>query len=59
MKLSVMFIVFLMLAMTMTEAGSSDRALNGGEAGDRAAHRVALLREIRCPTRCPSCEDCD
>nr|Q2I2R5.2 RecName: Full=Alpha-conotoxin Lt14.1; AltName: Full=Alpha-L-conotoxin Lt14a; AltName: Full=Alpha-conotoxin LtXIVA; Flags: Precursor [Conus litteratus]ABA39796.1 conotoxin lt14a [Conus litteratus]QFQ61024.1 conotoxin superfamily L [Conus magus]UMA82324.1 conotoxin precursor Cerm03 [Conus ebraeus]UMA83907.1 conotoxin precursor Cerm03 [Conus judaeus] len=63
MKLSVMFIVFLMLTMPMTCAGISRSATNGGEADvrahDKAANLMALLQERMCPPLCkPSCTNC-
>nr|DAZ86908.1 TPA_inf: conotoxin precursor Cerm03 [Conus judaeus] len=62
MKLTVMFIVFLMLTMPMASAEISRRTIDGGEAGvlagDRAANKMALLQERQCPPTCPSCSNC-
>uniref|UniRef100_A0A0C9RYI9 Ctr_53_N conopeptide n=1 Tax=Conus tribblei TaxID=101761 RepID=A0A0C9RYI9_CONTD len=62
MKLSVMFIVFLMLAMPMTNGAVSPRGWNGGKAyalaRDRAAKSLALLKKSGCPNDCQSCTNC-
>uniref|UniRef100_A0A0C9R743 Ctr_60_TN conopeptide n=5 Tax=Conoidea TaxID=37797 RepID=A0A0C9R743_CONTD len=63
MKLSVMFIVFLMLAMPMTNGAVSPRGWNGGNAyalaRDTAAKSLALLKKSGCPTTCkPNCPTC-
>nr|DAZ86295.1 TPA_inf: conotoxin precursor Cerm03 [Conus ebraeus] len=62
MKLSVMFIVFLMLTMPMTCAGISRSAINGREdvalARAMAANMLALLQERLCPPMCTSCSNC-
>nr|DAZ86296.1 TPA_inf: conotoxin precursor Cerm03 [Conus ebraeus] len=64
MKLSVMFIVFLMLTMpmTLTCAGISRSAINGREdvalARAMAANMLALLQERLCPPMCTSCSNC-
>nr|AKB91379.1 conopeptide Mi041 [Conus miles] len=60
MKLSVMFIVFLMLTMPMTDGGII-RSANNGEnadalAGDRATKVLELLLKSSCPPACcPTC----
>nr|UMA83244.1 conotoxin precursor Cerm03 [Conus judaeus] len=62
MKLTVMFIVFLMLTMPMASAEISRRTIDGGEAGvlagDRATNKNALLQQRLCPTSCSSCSYC-
>nr|UMA82321.1 conotoxin precursor Cerm03 [Conus ebraeus]UMA83902.1 conotoxin precursor Cerm03 [Conus judaeus] len=62
MKLTVMFIVFLMLTMPMASAEISRRTIDGGEAsvlaGDRATNKNALLQQRLCPTSCSSCSNC-
>nr|UMA82322.1 conotoxin precursor Cerm03 [Conus ebraeus] len=62
MKLTVMFIVFLMLTMPMASAEISRRTIDGGEAGvlagDRAANKMALLQERLCPPICNGCPGC-
>nr|UMA83565.1 conotoxin precursor Cerm03 [Conus judaeus] len=62
MKLTVMFIVFLMLTLPMASAEISRRTNDGGEAGvlagDRATNKNALLQQRLCPTACSSCSKC-
>nr|DAZ86558.1 TPA_inf: conotoxin precursor Cerm03 [Conus judaeus] len=59
MKLTVMFIVFLMLTMPMASAEISRRTIDGGEAGvlagDRATNKNALLQQRLCATSCSRC----
>nr|UMA83568.1 conotoxin precursor Cerm03 [Conus judaeus] len=62
MKLTVMFIVFLMLPMPMASSEISRRTIDGEEAGvlegDRATNKNALLLQRICPTSCSSCSNC-
>nr|UMA83247.1 conotoxin precursor Cerm03 [Conus judaeus] len=62
MKLTVMFIVFLMLTMPMASAKISRRTIDRGEAGvlagDSASNKNALLQQRLCPTSCSSCSNC-
>nr|UMA83248.1 conotoxin precursor Cerm03 [Conus judaeus] len=62
MKLTVMFIVFLMLSMPMASAEISRRTIDGGEAsvlaGDRATNKNALLLQRLCTASCSSCSNC-
>nr|UMA83251.1 conotoxin precursor Cerm03 [Conus judaeus] len=62
MKLTEMFIVFLMLTMPMASAEIGRRTIDGGEAGvvagDRATNINALLQQRLCPTSCSSCPNC-
>nr|UMA83254.1 conotoxin precursor Cerm03 [Conus judaeus] len=62
MKLTEMFIVFLMLTMPMAIAEIRRRTIDGVEAGvlagDRATYKYALLQQRLCPTSCSSCPNC-